>query len=101
MTTPITLTPQLSPLAWPAPATGLTTPSEAGGFQDLLLRTWQDTQQLTGNSRAAVESSLIGDDLAMVETFTAMRESDIALRLMMQVRNKLIDAYQELQQMRF
>jgi flagellar hook-basal body complex protein FliE len=101
MTTPITLTPQLSPLAWPTPAAGLTAPSESGGFQDLLLRTWQDTQQLTGNSRAAVESSLIGDDLAMVETFTAMRESDIALRLMMQVRNKLIDAYQELQQMRF
>jgi len=37
----------------------------------------------------------------MVETFTALREADLSLRLMIQIRNKLVDAYQELQQLRF
>ena len=37
----------------------------------------------------------------MVESFTAMREADLALKLTMQIRNKLLDAYNEIQQMRF
>jgi flagellar hook-basal body complex protein FliE len=98
---PLINTTGLTPLAWPTAAPRADVAAGSTGFAELLQQTWQDTQSLTGKSGAAVESSLISDDLSMVETFTAMREADIALRLMMQIRNKLVDAYQEVQQMRF
>lgn len=85
------------------PLSGVSGPQgpAATGFGDLLSKTWDETQALTSQSRSTIETSLISEDLSMVETFTTMREADIALRLMLQVRNKLVDAYQELQQMRF
>jgi|GEM_PF-2277070 len=70
-------------------------------FQELLAQSWEQTQGLNTQATSSIESSLIGDDLSMVESFTAIREADIALRLTMQIRNKLVDAYQELQQLRF
>jgi flagellar hook-basal body complex protein FliE len=101
MTTPI------PPLALPTfgwPATQFPAASGApgtDGFQDLLVRTWNDTVQQNAGAQQAVSASLVGEDLAMIETFTALREADLSLRLMMQIRNKLVDAYQELQQLRF
>lgn len=87
------------------PLTGPSSPSGSVGaapsFEQFLLQAMGDVGQLSGAAQSQIQSGLVGDDLSMVETFTAMRESDLALRLMMQVRNKLLDAYQELQNMRF
>jgi flagellar hook-basal body complex protein FliE len=87
-------------LAWPAMQAPARAES-AAGFQELLSQTWTDTARQNDSAQLAVETSLAGEDLAMVETFTALREADLSLRLMMQIRNKLVDAYQELQQLRF
>lgn len=99
MTAPIgSLTPTMLPLqgvSTPLPSAGST------GFQELLSQAWQQTQQLGNSSDRLIEQGLVGDDLSMVESFTALRESDLALRLMLQIRNKLVDAYQEIQQLRF
>lgn len=97
----------------PIPPIGLTPPPVAGplfglervpppqnGFQDALLQALGQAQGLTGHAQATVEHSLVGNDLTMVESFTAVREADLALRLMIQIRNKLLDAYQEIQQLR-
>jgi flagellar hook-basal body complex protein FliE len=100
MTTPISA-PQLAGLSWPSELTSATGPKPTGGFAELLEQSLQQMQGLTSNAEQAVERSLTGDDLAMVETFSAVREADLALRLMLQIRNKLVDAYQEVQQMRF
>jgi flagellar hook-basal body complex protein FliE len=70
------------------------------GFQDALMQAMGQTQALNIQARSSVEQSLVGNDLTMVESFTAMREADLALRLMIQIRNKLLDAYQEIQQLR-
>lgn len=83
------------------PASVLQDATPATSFQELLSQTWNETQGLNADAVSAVENSLMGDDLSMVESFTAIREADISLRLMMQIRNKLLDAYQELQQIRF
>ncbi len=91
----------LTPVHWPTPAAGVGQSQGTQGFQELLSRSWQDTHKLTSSAEATIESGLVNEDLSMVETFTAMREADVALRLMLQVRNKLVDAYQELQQIRF
>ena len=97
---PATSLAALTPVNWPTPAAG---PSETGdaGFRELLSQTWKDTQSVTSGSQSLIETNLVSSDISMVETFTAMKEADIALRLMLQIRNKLVDAYQELQQIRF
>jgi flagellar hook-basal body complex protein FliE len=100
MTTPIPTSIPLPGIAWPAMQSPTTAPS-ATGFQDLLTQSWTDTVRQNDAAQKAVETSLAGDDLAMVETFTSLREADLSLRLMLQIRNKLVDAYQELQQLRF
>lgn len=100
MTTSIPTSLPLPALSWPTAQSTSASPAVAG-FQDLLLQSWNDTVQQNAQAQNAIEASLVGDDLAMVETFTALREADLSLRLMVQIRNKLVDAYQELQQLRF
>lgn len=90
-----------APLNLVNPTSSLQAAAPATSFQELLTQSWEQTQGLNVQATTSVENGLISDDLSMVESFTAIREADIALRLMMQIRNKLLDAYQELQQLRF
>ncbi|MBI1345890.1 flagellar hook-basal body complex protein FliE [bacterium] len=89
------------PLSIVPPAMALQESAPATSFSELLSASWEQTQALNAQATNSIENSLIGEDLSMVESFTAVREADIALRMMMQIRNKLVDAYQELQQLRF
>jgi flagellar hook-basal body complex protein FliE len=91
----------LTPPPVMGPAFGLSpAPAPPSGFQDALWQAMGQAQSLNTHARSSVEQSLAGNDLTMVESFTAMREADLALRLMIQIRNKLLDAYQEIQQLR-
>lgn len=69
-------------------------------FQDALLQAMGQVQGMNQQAQTSIENSLTGNDLTMVESFTAVREADLALRMMIQIRNKLLDAYQEIQQLR-
>lgn len=100
MISPLSFNPSISGVAAPA-SPSLAATGAPTGFQEMLLDALQSTQSLTAESQASVQQSLLGDELSMVETFTAMREADLALKLTMQIRNKLLDAYNEIQQMRF
>jgi len=70
------------------------------GFQDALWQAFQEASAISNNAQGSVEQSLVSEDLSMVESFTAVREADLALRFLIQIRNKLMDAYQEIQQLR-
>jgi flagellar hook-basal body complex protein FliE len=100
MTAPITA-PLTAGLAWPIGQWPAPPPHAATGFAELLQQSLEQVQGMNAEAQSAVQQSLIGDDLSMIETFTAVREADLAVRLMLQIRNKLVDAYQELQQLRF
>lgn len=94
---PIGLTPPI--VAGPVPFAATNAPPPTG-FQDALWQALSQVNSLNTEAQQSVEQSLVGDDLTMVESFTAVREADLALRLMIQIRNKLLDAYQEIQQLR-
>jgi flagellar hook-basal body complex protein FliE len=95
--------PTVAPInPWTVPgAQGPVGTTSASDFQQLLQQSLQEARGLNAAAQDAIQGSLVGDEISMVETFTAMREADLALRLMVQVRNKLVDAFNELQQMRF
>lgn len=99
MLSPLSLTSGTPGLQMPAGLAAAGTPP-AGNFQEALLQSWQQMQGVQGDAQQAVQAALGSDDPSLVETFTAVRESDLALRLMIQIRNKLLDAYQEIQNLR-
>jgi flagellar hook-basal body complex protein FliE len=87
----------------PASESGATGKSSAAGavdFQGLLLDSLGQTNAMELSAQSAVEKSLTGGDITQVEVVSAVKKADIALRLMLQIRNKVLDAYQEIQQLR-
>lgn len=89
------------PVNWPLGASG-TSESKSGteaGFQNLLIGSLTQTNAMQQSAENAVAEHLAGGDPTQVEVFSAVKKADLALRTMVQVRNKLLDAYQEIQRM--
>lgn len=86
----------LKPAAPVGPATG----PDGLSFKDALLNSLEEVNRLQQEASAGVDQLMTGqtDDVAGV--FSAVRKADIAFSMLMEMRNKMIEAYQELQQMR-
>ena len=84
----------LGTLPGTSPSTGQSPP-----FADLLMQQLGQVNSLEQTAQAAVEKSLAGDDISQVEVLTEMKKADLALRMMIQVHNKIFDAYSEIKQM--
>ena len=52
------------------------------------------------DANQAVEAFATGGDVNPAEVLTAVQKADMAFRMMMQVRNKLVQAYQDVQDIR-
>ncbi|MBI4578515.1 MAG: flagellar hook-basal body complex protein FliE [Planctomycetes bacterium] len=87
------------PVNGPEPAGPTTTP-DGKSFKDALLDSLNEVNRLQQEAADGVEKLVTGqtDDLANV--FSAVRKADVAFSMLMEMRNKMIDAYHELQQMR-
>lgn len=72
----------------------------AEGFKDILLQSVREANALQQEADAAVERMAAGEEVTAAEVLTAVQKADIAFKLMMQIRNKLVQAYQELQAVR-
>jgi flagellar hook-basal body complex protein FliE len=69
-------------------------------FRDLMLGAVQEVNQMQQDADIAVETMMTGGDIGTAEVLTAVQKADIAFKLMMQIRNKLVSAYQEIQNIR-
>lgn len=74
--------------------------SGSASFQNLLLNTISQTNDQQLSAESAVEQSLAGGDITQVEVATEVKKADLSLRMMMQIRNKLLEAYTEIKDMR-
>lgn len=72
----------------------------AGSFKDLLLDSIQDVNSMQQQADKAVETLMTGGDANPAEVMTAVQKADIAFRLMMQMRNKMMQVYQEVKEIR-
>lgn len=68
-------------------------------FRDLLLGMVEQTVGVETSAQAAIEESIVGGDITQSEVFSAVKKADLALRMMLQIRNKLLEAYDEIKQM--
>lgn len=72
-----------------------------GGFQELLKGALQSTASQQTNAEQSIEDHLAGRDVSNVEVMTDVRKADLALRMMLQMRNKMLEAFNEIKQMQF
>jgi len=84
--------PKLSPVA----------PADTGGsFSGVLTNALQQVNQLSGGAEQQIGSMLKGGNADMSTVMIAVEKADVAFQLMMQVRNKIVSAYQDMEKMQF
>jgi flagellar hook-basal body complex protein FliE len=67
-------------------------------FANLMSKQVQDVNSMQLNADDMVHSMLTGGEVNEAEALTAVQKADLAFRMLLQVRNKLVDAYREIQQ---
>jgi flagellar hook-basal body complex protein FliE len=70
--------------------------SGEASFKNLLLDSIKQVNTMQQDADHAVESLFTGGDVDPAEVLTAVQKADIAFRMMMQIRNKLTAAFQEI-----
>ena len=69
-------------------------------FSAYLLESLDKVNQLQQEADAGVQKLLTGETDNVAEVFTAARKAGVAFDLLMEIRNKLMEAYTEMKQMR-
>jgi flagellar hook-basal body complex protein FliE len=74
----------------------------AGGpsFKDMLVDSIQQVNTMQLEADQAVETLFTGGEINPAEVLTAVQKADLAFRLTMQMRNKLMEVYQEIKDIR-
>ncbi|HJQ79124.1 MAG TPA: flagellar hook-basal body complex protein FliE [Lacipirellulaceae bacterium] len=75
---------------------------QAGGpaFKDMLFDSIQHVNTMQLEADHAVETLFTGGEINPAEVLTAVQKADLAFRLTMQMRNKLMEVYQEIKDIR-
>jgi flagellar hook-basal body complex protein FliE len=71
------------------------------GFRDVLHSAIDDIQQLEGQAETKVAGALTGNGGDVHSAMIAVEKADLSFQLMMQVRNKIVSAYEEISRMQF
>ncbi len=81
-------------LSGPKPAA----PGQGGGqnFASVLKGAIEDINKLQNNADEAIAKVQLDSTASIHEAVIALEKADVSFRAMMQVRNKIIDAYQEI-----
>ena len=80
---------------------GLPVETSAGpSFKEFLLDSIEHVNAMQNDADKAVEQLATGGDVNAAEVLTAVQKADLSFRMMMQIRNKLVQAYQEIKEIR-
>jgi flagellar hook-basal body complex protein FliE len=81
-------------------ATNFTTPP-ASPFSGVFRGMVEQASDLEGKAHAAVTGLLSGQGVEVHDAMIATQKADMAFELALQVRNKVVGAYQQMMQMQF
>jgi len=73
--------------------------SSAGGFQAALTDAIGRVEQFQQNSQSSIDKFLSGEDEEVHKVALAAQQAELSFDLFLQVRNKVISAYQEVMRM--
>lgn len=80
-------------------STGTTGKAGGPGFLDSLKSAIGNVNDAQREAGRAVDALMTGDTQDIHRTMVALQQADVSFQLMMQVRNKLVTAYEEIQRM--
>lgn len=90
----------LVPLGAAAPGSTPLAPVGGSDFAALLREQLERVSQMQSDADLGVQKVLTGQSENIGDVFVAARKAEIAFSLLMEIRNKLVDAYDELRQLR-
>lgn len=70
-----------------------------GAFGDMLKQAVTEINQLQNSADKAITNVQLGQSGSIHEAMIALEKADLSFRAMMQVRNKILEAYQEVMRM--
>jgi len=82
-------------------AGGLDSSSDSGSFGDVLKGAINQVSNLQSTADTQVGTLLQGGNADMSKVMVSVEKADVAFQLMMQVRNKIVTAYQDIEKMQF
>ena len=74
--------------------------ADGTSFKNFLLDSIREVNAMQQDADQAVEQLATGGDVNPAEVLTAVQKADVAFRMMMQIRNKMVQAYNEIQNIR-
>ncbi|HEY1270786.1 MAG TPA: flagellar hook-basal body complex protein FliE [Terriglobales bacterium] len=75
--------------------------AQKSAFMETLEDAIEQVQNLQGQADQKVEALLAGNGSDVHSAMIAVEKADLSFQLMMQVRNKIVQAYQEISRMQF
>jgi len=77
-----------------------TSEAQGSSFKNLLIDSIQQVNTMQQDADGLVEQLVTGGDVNPAEVLTAVQKADLSFRLMMQVRNKAMQAFEEIRNIR-
>jgi flagellar hook-basal body complex protein FliE len=93
---------RIAPPVAPLPETGVPAPAPAArgaSFANVLQDSLKQVNSLQNEADQAIESLATGGPATLHDTMLAVEKAELSFKLMMQVRNKIVEAYQEILRM--
>jgi flagellar hook-basal body complex protein FliE len=87
-------------LPLPAMPAGPNAAEGSSSFKDFLVKSIQEVNSAQQDANQAVETLMTGGDVDPASVLTAVEKADLAFRMMLQMRNKVMQVYQEVRDIR-
>ena len=92
---------RILPADLPQPAAATPEASGEGSFGDNLKQAVSEVDNLGSDARYKVASLIEGNGADVHDAMIAVEKADLSFQLMLQVRNKVVQAYQQIAGMQF
>jgi flagellar hook-basal body complex protein FliE len=74
--------------------------SEDSPFSDMLVGGLQRVNDMQNSAESQMEQLITGGEVNQAEVFTSVQKADMSFRMLVQIRNKLMQAYEEINSIR-
>ena len=93
--------PPIDPTSFERSSASTTDSSSSSGFWDTLKDSFDQVQQAQSDADQKVSDLVTGKGEDIHSAMTAVEKADLSFELVMQVRNKIVQAYQQVSQIQF
>ncbi|TET32132.1 MAG: flagellar hook-basal body complex protein FliE [Planctomycetota bacterium] len=90
----------IQPSGDPGKSKGLDKTADGKSFQDVFNEAINRVNELQLGANKAIQDIATGDAEDLTEVLNQVKQAELAFDLLMQIRNRLIDAYEEINRMR-